>query len=355
MLEKQPELDEKAQKRIDGIKHSASRAANLTRQLLGFSRREPASEKAININRVISDMSSLITQSLTPQVEVEQQFADDLWKARLDPGDFEDALLNLVLNARDAMNGRGQLTIETRNAVLDEAYCAHNPGAKPGEYVQLAVSDNGEGIASEKQDHIFEPFYTTKEQGKGTGLGLAMVFGFVKRSRGYIKLYSEPGIGTTFHLYLPGITGENETVRQTHNQAREIFRGSETLLIVDDEASLLELARESLQAQGYRIITAVNGKQALEKLAEGPAVDLLFSDVVMPGGINGFELAEQAKAKYPRLKVLLTSGYSKKVVARNGQARFETNLLNKPYALADLAQRVRSLLDESESGDMDDN
>ena len=353
MLEKQPELDEKAQKRIDGIKRSASRAANLTKQLLGFSRREPASEKATNINRVISGMSSLITQSLTPQVEVEQQFADDLWKARIDPGDFEDALLNLVLNARDAMNGRGQLTIETRNAVLDEAYCAHNPGAKPGEYVQLAVSDNGEGIASELQDHIFEPFYTTKEQGKGTGLGLAMVFGFVKRSRGYVKLYSEPGIGTTFHLYLPGITEQDESGRRSHKQARESFRGSELLLLVDDEASLLELARESLQAQGYRVITANNGKQALEKLAAGPAVDLLFSDVVMPGGINGFELAEQAKAKYPRLKVLLTSGYSKKVVARNGQARFETNLLNKPYTLVGLAQRVRSLLDEPESGDMD--
>jgi len=348
LLEKQLDSDAKAQKRIDDIKHSAQRAANLTRQLLGFSRREPTREKPTSINLTIASMSSLITQSLTPQVEVEQQFAKGLWKTSIDPSDFEDALLNLVLNARDAMSGRGQLTIETRNTVLDNAYCTQNPGARPGEYVQLTVSDDGEGIASELQDRIFEPFFTTKEQGNGTGLGLAMVFGFVKRSGGYIELYSEPGIGTTFRVYLPRLGQEQKDDANTR-KSEALPQGSEFLLIVDDETSLAEIAEESLQLLGYQVITANNGKQALEQLANNPGIDLLFSDVVMPGGINGFELAEQAKANYPKLKILLTSGYSEKVIARNGQARFETCLLNKPYTQNELAQRVRSLLDEPDS------
>jgi len=347
LLEKQLDHDVKAQKRIDDIKHSAQRAANLTRQLLGFSRRQATREKATSINLLIAGMSSLITQSLTPQVEVEQQFAKGLWKTSIDPGDFEEALLNLVLNARDAMNGRGQLTIETCNTVLDNAYCTQNPGARPGEYVQLTVSDNGQGITSELQDRIFEPFFTTKEQGNGTGLGLAMVFGFVKRSGGYIELYSEPGIGTTFRVYLPRLGQEQKDDANTR-QSEALPQGNEFLLIVDDVTSLAEIAEESLQSLGYQVLTANNGKQALEQLANNPGIDLLFSDVVMPGGINGFELAEQAKANYPKLKILLTSGYSEKVITRNGQARFETNLLNKPYTQNELAQRVRSLLDEPE-------
>jgi nitrogen-specific signal transduction histidine kinase/CheY-like chemotaxis protein len=346
LLEKQVDSNEKIQKRIDSIKHSALRAADLTKSLLGFSSREPTNEKATNINLVISGMGDLIKQTLTPQVEVEQQFAKVLWNTRIDPGSFEDVLLNLVLNARDAMNGHGQLTIETCNVVLDNAYCTKNPDVKPGEYVQLAVSDNGKGISNEQQDHIFEPFFTTKQQGEGTGLGLAMVFGFIKRSGGYIKLYSEPGIGTTFHLYLP--RDDTESVEQeTDEQVVSLPRGCETLLIVDDEVSLVEIAEELLQSLGYRILTANNAKQALEQLNKDSAIDLLFSDVVMPGGLNGFDLAEQATAKYPQLKVLLTSGYSEKVIAQNGQAGFQTNLLNKPYTLANLAKRVRLLLDES--------
>ena len=346
MLEREITVDVKAQKRIDGIKHSTQRAVDLTRQLLGFSRGKATSKKVININQRLEKMQSLIIRSLTPQVEVSEQLAEDLWLVEIDPGDFEDALLNLLLNARDAMSGNGLLTIETRNCELDEAYCDITPDIVPGKYVQLTVSDTGIGLSSEVQEHIFEPFFTTKHQGEGTGLGLSMVYGFVKRSGGCIKVYSESGIGTTFRIFLPVVTKEAQVNEKISGNTAIQPRGTETLLLVDDEMALLELAEESLQELGYRVLTANNGKQALQKLAEERTVDLLFSDVVMPGGINGFELAEQAVVLLPGLKVLITSGYTEKTIMRNGQARFSENMLSKPYNQADLAQRVREALDE---------
>jgi len=208
--------------------------------------------------------------------------------------------------------------------------------------VCLTVSDKGEGIPLEQQERIFEPFFSTKSQ--GTGLGLSMVYGFIKRSKGNIKVNSEPGIGTSFQLYLPRAEGEEQQNGQIAEHSGTAVRGTETLLVVDDEACLLELAEESLQALGYRVLTAGNGRQALERLAEEPAIDLLFSDVVMPGGINGYELAVNATAQHPGLKVLLTSGYTEKAVTGNDQALFSANLLSKPYTQAELAQRVRALL-----------
>ncbi len=347
LLEQQIASDDKAKKRIESIRHSSERAAKLTRQLLSFSRHEAFSVKATNVNEVISSIDNLITQSITPQVEVEYHYDKDLWLTDIDPGDLEDALLNLVLNARDALNGRGKLTIETYNSTLDKNYCMHNPGVVAGDYVQLTVSDNGSGITQEQQVHIFDPFYTTKEQGKGTGLGLSMVFGFVKRSGGHIKVYSEPDIGSTFRLYLPRSSAaqhEDET-----NGSNNVLphKGEETILIVDDELALLELVEELLQALGYKTITASSGVEALQRLAESPEVALLFSDVVMPGGINGYELAEQAVELYPDLKVILTSGYTKMASARNGQARFNADLISKPYKLSDLTSRIRHCLDGS--------
>lgn len=346
LLEIQTKVDDKTQKRFDTIKHSSQRAADLTRQLLGFSRTEATTTKVTNINQMIESMQTLIIHSLTPQVEVKHVLAEDLWPTKIDPGDFEDALLNLILNARDAMGGRGKLTIETRNSVLDESYCALNPDVTPGEYVELAISDSGEGIPLALQDRIFEPFFTSKAQGKGTGLGLAMVFGFVNRSSGNIKLYSEPGIGTTFRIYLPHSEEEEKTLSESDKQTESVPRGHETILVVDDEKSLLELVNETLQRQGYKVLTASNGAQALSKLTDDKANDiaLLFSDVVMPGGMNGYELAEQATAKRPELKVLLTSGFTEKAIARNGQSRFNANLLSKPYMQRDLVMRMRELL-----------
>ncbi|MEH6825984.1 MAG: response regulator [Motiliproteus sp.] len=331
-------------KRVDAIEKSAQRAAALTKQLLGFSREQADRASTTNINRLIGDMKSLIARSVTPEVMVEHHFNQDLWSANIDPSDFEDALLNLVINARDAMPGGGQLLLETRNTKLAPAYCAQQAGVQPGEYVELATSDTGDGIPKENIERVFEPFFTTKPKGKGTGLGLAMVFGFVKRSRGHINVYSELGVGTTFRIYLPRAEGLEVSDSALGEPTKKLPRGHETILVVDDEKALLELAQKFLQKQGYRVITAESGQQALQWLAIEPVIDLLFSDVVMPGGINGYQLAEQALASHPKLRVLLTSGYTEKAVAQNGQAHFMADLLSKPYDLKELAARVRNTL-----------
>ncbi len=345
LLQRHYVADEKSKKYIAAIHKSSQRAADLTRQLLSFSRRQSAQIKATKISDVINDMEDLIARSITPQVEVVTDYADDLWLTDIDPGDFQDALLNLIINARDAMSGRGRLTLEASNCLLDSGYCSLNPNVKEGEYIKLSVSDNGTGIARDQQEHIFEPFFTTKPPGKSTGLGLAMVFGFTSRSHGHIKVYSELGIGTTFHIYLPRSKSQAGDITRLQKSIGELPEGNETLLIVDDETDLLALAEESLSVQGYRVITAVDGQQALQKLLEIPDISLLFSDVVMPGGLNGYELAEQACDHYPEIKVLLTSGYTEKAIARNGQARFNANMLNKPYSQAELIRKIRILLD----------
>jgi len=350
LLGRQLAADEKTLERIKTIEKSAKRAAKLTEQLLGFSRRRATGVVVTDLNQVIGGMQSLIAVSATPEMEVEHHLAEDLGLTEIDPKDFEDALLNLVLNARDAVPNGGRLILATTNCTLDATDCAQKPGANPGEYVQLAVSDNGEGIPPEQQEHIFEPFFTTKPKGKGTGLGLAVVFGFSKRSGGYIEVHSDPGIGTTFRLYLPRTQGQRQPLKATGERAEVPPLGDETLLAVDDETELLKLARESLQALGYRVLTAGDGWQALEWLAEEPAIALLFSDVVIPGGMNGYELAERATADRPDLEVLLTSGCSEKTVANGSHARFAGNLLRKPYTQVELARRVRVLLGGLEPG-----
>ncbi len=338
--------NEKALKRIATAEKMSLRAADLTKQLLGFSRSEQG-QKALptDINQVIQGMDSLITRSITPEVEVNLSFSSQLWLTDIDFSDFEDALLNLILNARDSMPGGGSLTIETTNKVLDEAYAEKNSSAKPGEYVELSVSDTGKGIAKEIVNRIFEPFFTTKPRGKGTGLGLSMVFGFIQRSKGHIKIYSEPEIGTVIRCYLPRSSeGKKELSFMSPNEVQHSV-GNETVLAVDDEEDLLSLAKQYLEMLGYTVLTASNASMALQLLEENPAIKLLFSDVVMPGGINGFELAEKATGLNPDLKVLLTSGYTGKTQFRKGQARFTTNLLSKPYNLDEIASQVRLVLD----------
>ncbi len=337
--------DEKARKRVHTTTKAALRAADLTKQLLGFSRREAKNIVTTNLNQVIKEMDTLITRSVTPEVEVEVALTDELWLTDIDRGDMQDALLNLILNARDAMPNGGKLTIETQNRSLDTIYEEQNPIVDQGDYIQLAVSDNGGGIQADALEHIFEPFYTTKPEGEGTGLGMSMVYGFVQRSKGYIKAYSEPGIGTTIHLYLPRSGHQIQELTSLANKKTKLPRGTETLLIVDDERDLIELAREHLESLGYRTLVAENSSQALQTLAETKRIDLLFSDVVMPGDMNGYELAEQATTNKPELKILLASGFTRKAVAKNGQARFSTTLLSKPYSKAELARQVRKVLD----------
>jgi len=289
-------------------------------------------------------MESLISRSVTPQVGLEYHLAEELWLCEIDAGDFQDAMINLVLNARDAMGGHGQLILKTINSSFDDSNYALNPDIPPGDYVQLVVGDTGKGIAHNQLELIFEPFFTTKDEGKGTGLGLAMVYGFVTRSGGHIKVKSDLGTGTTFRIYLPRAEQKDEQVNLNSEQLESDFSGTEVLLLVDDERGLLELAQESLEDLGYQVLTAKDGSEALRRLDENPNIKLLFSDVVMPGGMNGYELAEKACARYPALKVLLTSGHAANTTVSDDQAYFDENLLPKPYNQRELAMRVRQVI-----------
>ncbi|MCP4338389.1 MAG: response regulator [Desulfobulbaceae bacterium] len=350
-LERMVAGDEKALKRVKSVDKAAQRAADLTKQLLGFSRKHVRETHSANLNQIIQGMDSLVTRSVTPEVEVSHNLAGDLWLTEIDSGDLEDVLLNIILNARDAMPDGGKLTIETSNVVLDATYAEKYPTVVPGEYVELAVSDTGSGISKDDLDHIFEPFYTTKHQGNGTGLGMSMVFGFIQRSKGHIKVYSELGIGTTIRCYLPRSNNSTEEYSVPTAKDSQLLGGQETILVVDDEKDLLDLAQQSLEELGYSVLTAISGQHALEMLSENPTIDLIFSDVVMPGGMGGYDLAEQAIADHPGIKVLLSSGYTGKTVVHNGQARFATNLLSKPYTIADLSLRVRKTLDDTGSNE----
>ena len=347
LLERNDNYDEKSLQRIESIKIATQRAIDLTRQLLVFSRREADSLKLVDINQLVSEMDNLIIRSLTPEVEVEQVLDEGVWKTEIDPGDFKDALLNLTLNARDAMHGRGHLKIAVSNCVLDTKYCKVNAGVEPGEYVQLTVSDTGIGITDEEMEHIFEPFFTTKEKGEGTGLGLSMVFGFVHRSGGSIKVSSERGVETTFKLYLPRAqhASSDNSLEITDKEVLPKSIGNESLLVVDDEKEIINIVTDILQAQGYKIYAASDGEQALKVLNQHPDINMLLSDVVMPGGINGYELAEQAQSRHSNIKVLLSSGYTAKALKSDDKKSVQYSLLKKPYKSHDLVKKVRAILD----------
>lgn len=337
--------DEKAARWINTATNAALRCMDLTRQLLTFSRSQAREKTVVDINAKINELEDMIARSVTPEITVQNYLADNLWLTEINAGEFHDALLNMVINARDAMPSGGTLLIETSNKQLDAGYAALNPGVEPGSYVQLVMSDTGIGMEKEVLERVFEPFFTTKPVGKGTGLGMAMIYGFVKRYGGYIKLYSEPNLGTTIRLYLPrSDASESEDIIESLD-ATDIPHGNESILIVDDEDDLLQLANQYLSDLGYHTSVAKNATQALEILAGDNEFDLLFSDVVMPGGMNGYELAQAAVQAHPAMKVLLTSGFTSKTTAHNGLAKFSAHLLDKPYRKKDLAQRIRHLLD----------
>ena len=343
--------DEKALDRIEKALKGTNRGAAITKKLLNFSRIDVHGKRLTSINQLIESQKYFIAKSLTASIKVETHLADDLWTVSIDPGDLEDTILNLSLNARDAMPDGGILTIETANKVLDDSYVKLNPESEVGEFVMIAVSDNGMGMTEETKEKVFDPFFTTKEQGKGTGLGLSMVYGFVQRSGGHLKVYSEVGKGTTIRLYLPR-AHEEADVDGTANDARaELPRGTETILVVDDEEGLLDIAVLHLKDLGYKTLSATSGKQAIQVLGANKGIDLMFSDVIMSGNMDGYQLALAAQDEHPGLKILLTSGFTKKrgeyVNSENKYlAQLTAELLGKPYNQSELAIAIRSALDD---------
>ncbi|MBT9528007.1 MAG: response regulator [Rhizobacter sp.] len=325
------------------IVQAAQRGAALTQQLLAFARKQALSPKALDVNQLIAGMDSMLRRTLGEHIEIELIRAAGLWPAMVDQGQLENALLNLCLNARDAMLGGGRLTIETANTVLDQAYADSRLDVKPGQYVMLAVSDTGGGIAPEHLEQVFQPFFTTKEKGKGTGLGLAMVYGFVKQSTGHINIYSEQSHGTVVKLYLPRALGASPAAPQPVDRVMPAG-GKETVLVVEDDELVRRYACQQLRSMGYRVIEVNNGADALALIEQHPDIDLLFTDVVMPGGMNGRALADAARKHRPELRVLYTSGYTENAIVHHGRLDPGVQLLAKPYRLVDLARAIRSAL-----------
>lgn len=342
--------DEKAQSRIQSALKGTTRGADLTRKLLNFSRKEMEGTKRISISSHIRDMEDFLIKSLTVLVDVNFRLDKEVWLVDLDPGDLQDTIVNLTLNARDAMPEGGSLTIETGNKVLEEEYLQRNPLGKTGDFVMLTVSDTGHGMNSETKDRVMEPFFTTKELGKGTGLGLSMVYGFVQRSGGHLKIYSEEGIGTTFRLYFPRAKQSSEQKVGAKEAFDILPSGTEKILIVDDENDLCEIAAFYLEELGYKTVKANDGQQALDILSSGHDIDVLFSDVVMPGGLDGYQLASTVHDLHPDLKILLASGYTKKKTEiSGGDNKYMFNLverlLSKPYNQAELSVAIRDAID----------
>lgn len=323
---------------------AAERGADLTRHLLAFARRQALEPSTVDINRLIGDMDRLLRRSIGEHIELEFARGGGLWPALVDPGQLESALLNLCLNARDAMGAGGRLTIETANAHLDRNYADEHAEVRPGQYVMIAISDTGAGIPAEHLPRVFEPFFSTKEKGKGTGLGLSMVYGFVKQSGGHIKIYSEVGEGTTVRMYLPRSADAVATARRDAAGPAPVKSG-ERVLLVEDDLLVLAYAREQLSLLGYDVTAAASGGEAMEILRRGEAFDLLLTDVVMPGGMSGRQLADEACALRPSLKVLFSSGYTENAIVHQGRLDPGVRLLAKPYRRAELARRVREALD----------
>jgi signal transduction histidine kinase len=332
---------------VDAATEGAQRAATLTQRLLAFARRQPLAPAVIDVNRFISDLSELMRHTLTEAVQIEIVLGGGIWKTFVDGNQLESVLLNLAVNARDAMPNGGKLTIETANASLDYDYAAHHPGVPAGQYVLVAVTDTGIGMSAETISQAFEPFFTTKPVGMGTGLGLSQVYGFVRQSAGHVKIYSEPGQGTTVKVYLPRHYGDSDAtgIRERGDATVSLPMGSasETILVVEDEAMVRHLAVDSLRELGYTVLEAETGEAALKLLAEH-MVNLLFTDIVMPS-INGRQLAEQGAKLRPGLKVLFTTGYTRNAVVHNGVLDPGVRMLSKPYSLEQLSQIVRDALE----------
>ena len=337
-LDAQPD----AQRLLRAALEAVDRGAKLSSQLLAFARRQPLNPMPLNISHRVREMDELLRRALGEDIEIETVLAAGLWTTLVDANQLENVILNLSINARDAMPSGGRLTIETGNATLDEGYTAGVPDVAPGQYVMLAISDTGHGMSPEVAARAFEPFFTTKPEGKGTGLGLSMAYGFAKQSGGHIRIYSEPGAGTTIRLYLPR-SHEKEVV-PPRPLSGPVTGGSETILVVEDDLAVQAAVVNTLQTLGYHVLRANNAQAALSILQSGVHIDLLFTDVVMPGALRSPELAQRARQIIPGIAVLFTSGYTQNAVVHGGRLDPGVELLSKPYRQDDLARKIRHLL-----------
>ncbi len=326
------------------ISSAADRGAELTRRLLAFARRQPLAPSAVDINQLITGLEELLRRTLGEHIELEWVRSPGLWLAMVDESQLESALLNLAINARDAMPTGGRLTIETANTRLDDVYAHQHGELAPGQYVLVAISDTGTGIEPGELQKVFEPFYTTKEKGKGTGLGLSMVFGFVKQSGGHITIYSEPGEGTTVKMYLPRAQATETLHGPVDGDTPVPETGNELILLVEDDELVRDYASNILAGAGYRVISAEDGNRALAILRQRSDIDLLFTDVVMPGGISGRQLADEAQFLHPGLKVVYTSGYTENAIVHHGRLDPGVQLLSKPYRREELLDKLRTVL-----------
>ncbi|MBW2112935.1 MAG: PAS domain S-box protein [Deltaproteobacteria bacterium] len=330
---------------IEEIRVAGHRAAALTRQLLAFSRKELIQPKILNVNHTLVNLEKMLRRLIGEDIELVTAYAPNLWQVKADPGQIEQIIMNLAVNARDAMPKGGKLTIETANVDLNEAYFQEQGvESEEGPYVMLAVTDNGIGMDKETQDRIFEPFFTTKEMGRGTGLGLSTVYGIVKQNKGHIWVYSEEGKGTTFKVYLPRADAEPKE-KEEEKSPEHSLAGSETILVAEDDEALRKMAERMLEGYGYKVITAENGKEAM-KIAEShdAPIHLLVTDVVMPG-VSGRDLAEKLQEKVPEIKVLYMSGYTDNDIAHHGVLEKDVNFIQKPFTREGLATKVREVLD----------
>jgi len=324
------------------IQLAADRATTLTRQLLAFSRKQLLELKIVDINAIVQDMDRLLRPLIGENVELIMELSPQAAHVRADAGQIEQVLMNLVVNAKDAMPAGGRITIQTQNLIVDGSHGRTPQFIRPAKYVMLSVGDTGMGMDRETQSHIFEPFFTTKEKGKGTGLGLSTVYGIVKQTAGYVIVQSEPGRGTTFHIYLPQSDGTVE--KQTASPSHTDLGGSETILLVEDEESVRELVRDTLAAKGYTVVEAATGEAGIAAAArhDGP-VDLIITDVVMPG-LGGRELVQQLAQSRPTTKVLYLSGYTEETILGDGSTDHGAAFLQKPFTLQTLARKVKEIL-----------
>ncbi|MDA9509017.1 histidine kinase [Bradyrhizobium sp. CCBAU 11386] len=325
------------------IDDAAERGAQLTKHLLAFARKQPLQPREIDVNALTLEAAKLLHPTLGEQITIMPQLTEDAWPTLVDPGQLSTAILNLALNARDAMPDGGTLVLETRNVFLDDGYASMNPDVVAGNYVMIAVSDTGSGIPADLIERVFDPFFTTKEVGKGTGLGLSMVFGFVKQSGGHIKIYSEEGHGTSVKIYLPRSTGVQETEFEALQNA-PVAGGSEKILIVEDDALVRQYVVTQIKSLGYAALEAANAAEALIIIDADKDIDLLFTDVIMPGAMNGRQLADEAARRRPDLKTLFTSGYTENAIVHHGRLDSGVLLLAKPYRKSELAKMLRTAL-----------